>query len=40
VQFAKLPVYCCDVTIQVADADKFWAAILSVIERKRGERLL
>jgi tetraacyldisaccharide 4'-kinase len=40
VQFARLPVYCCDATMQVAEADKFWAAILSVVEQKRGERLL
>jgi tetraacyldisaccharide 4'-kinase len=37
-QFTRFPVYSCDVTMRVKDADAYWSAVLDVIEQKRGKR--
>jgi tetraacyldisaccharide 4'-kinase len=38
--FERLQVFSCDVSMQVADAERFWNAILDAVERRCGSRPL
>ena len=37
VRFEQLPLFCCDVTLRVADGDSFWNTLLNIIDLRRGK---